>query len=56
MLTNLNYMLLQKEAKVRVANQADIFAAAKLGKCNLIVDHVLSNPACVHQRDSRYSV
>jgi len=46
--------LLQKEAAVRIADKNDIFAAAKLGDCTLIMNHVICNPASVHKKDNRY--
>jgi hypothetical protein len=45
---------LQKEAEGRLAGKPNIIAAAKLGNCSLIVDHLLSNSATVHEKDSRY--
>ena len=53
--TSLNYMvLMQKEATGRLCGKPSIIAAAKLGNCSLIVDHLLSNAAKVHEKDSRY--
>ena len=46
-------MLLQKEAAEQVAGEQDIMRAAKVGNCNLIVAHLLSNASSVHQRDER---
>jgi hypothetical protein len=44
----------QKEATTRLVDKNDVFEAAKLGDVMLIIDHVLSNPAVVHQKDCRY--
>ncbi len=44
----------QKEATTRLVDKKDVFEAAKLGDVMLIIDHVLSNPAVVHQKDYRY--
>ena len=44
----------QKESTTRLVDKKDVFEAAKLGDVMLIIDHVLSNPAVVHQKDYRY--
>jgi hypothetical protein len=51
--TKLIILLLQKEAAQQVAGKQDIIRAAKVGNCNLIVAHLLSNASSVHQRDER---
>jgi hypothetical protein len=44
----------QKEAAGRLAGKPSIITAATLGNCSLMMDHILSNSAAVHERDSRY--
>ena len=37
-----------------MADKKDVFAAAKCGDCSLILNHILCNPASVHEKDKRY--
>jgi hypothetical protein len=41
----------QAAAAARIAGKRDIFDAAESGDVNLVEDHCIADPACVHQQD-----
>ena len=50
------HLCLQAAAAARIADEPDIFEAAKWGDLDLVKDHVIAEPGCVHktQRGGRY--
>ena len=44
-------IIVQESAGKRLIDQPNIIAAAITGDFNLIIDHTISNPASVHERD-----